>query len=239
LRPHVYQATWFFGLCGFGVALMAGGAYRVRIERLATRERRLQALVSARTRALEPADEMLSRFSYLGAGTGKANRRNLADSLELEWRRVRREGLPLSLVMIDIDHFKAYNDTYGHQKGDECLREVAQALRNGLHRPGDLVARYGGEEFALILPGTEAKGALAVAEALRSAVEGMAVPHAGSSSASVVTVSVGVGSAMPGDLSTSETLLREADKALYEAKRSGRNRVRLAGPRGEAASQPA
>jgi diguanylate cyclase (GGDEF)-like protein len=239
LEPHFYRAWWFSVLCALGTVLLAGAAYRVHIERLASRERRLQALVSERTRELEQANEMLSRFSYLDAVTGISNRRNFDDCLDLEWRRVRRDGLPLSLVMIDIDHFKSYNDTYGHQTGDDCLREVAQALRKSLHRPGDLVARYGGEEFALILPGTDAKGALAVAETLRAGIEGLAIPHAGSPTTRVVTVSVGIGSAAPGDHANSDSLLREADKALYESKRSGRNRVRLAGPRGEATTQSA
>jgi diguanylate cyclase (GGDEF)-like protein len=230
LRPHVYQARWFWALVGLLTVALAGAGYRLRISRLDARERKLAQLVSERTRDLEQANQMLSRFSYLDAVTGIANRRNFDDCLELEWRRVRREGTPLSLIMVDIDHFKAFNDTYGHQQGDECLRGVAQALRRSLHRPGDLCARYGGEEFAVLLPGTDAEGACQVAEGLRASVEGLGLVHASSAVAATVTVSVGVGTALSGDESTLQSLLRAADKALYESKKTGRNRVRLAPP---------
>src|SRR6202007_2469049 len=150
--------------------------------------------------------------SYLDAVTGIANRRNFDACLDLEWRRVRREGSPVSLIMVDIDHFKGFNDAFGHQKGDECLRAVAQTLRRSLHRPGDLCARYGGEEFGVILPGTDIEGAVAVAEGLRGAVEAMAIAQ-DESEPGVVTVSVGVAGAQPGDEASLESLLRAADKA--------------------------
>ena len=229
LKSHFYQTWWFIGLCGLGIVLLAGAAYGIRVSRLAANEQKLQQLVSERTRELEGVNKMLERFSYLDAVTGIANRRNFDDYLELEWRRVRREGAPLSLLMIDIDHFKLFNDTYGHPKGDECLKEVAQALRRALHRPGDLCARYGGEEFAVILPGTDAQGAAGVAESLRSSVESLGVAHEASST-SVVTISVGVGTATPGDQASAESLVSVADKALYDAKHSGRNLVRTAPP---------
>jgi diguanylate cyclase (GGDEF)-like protein len=228
LRPHLYQARWFWGLGGLLTLALAWAGHRWRIRRLDARERRLAQLVSERTRDLEQANQMLSRVSYLDAVTGIANRRNFDDCLELEWRRLRRLGGPLSLIMVDIDHFKAFNDTYGHQQGDECLKAVAQALRRSLHRPGDLCARYGGEEFAVILPGTTAEGALQVAEGLRASVEDLGLVHASSPAASTVTASVGVATALSGDESTTQSLLRSADKALYEAKRTGRNRVRVA-----------
>jgi diguanylate cyclase (GGDEF)-like protein len=238
LRPHFYQALWFYVLCIIGTLFLAGAAYWVRISRLAVREQRLAALVSDRTRELEQANQMLTRFSYLDAVTGVANRRNFDACLDLEWRRVRREGVPLSLLMVDIDHFKIFNDTFGHQQGDECLKAVAQTLRRSLHRPGDLCARYGGEEFGVILPGTDIEGAVAVAEGLRGAVEAMAIAQE-ESEPGVVTVSVGVAGALPGDDASLESLLRAADKALYDAKRSGRNRVGLAPPLEPAAPRPA
>jgi diguanylate cyclase (GGDEF)-like protein len=227
LRPHFYQARWFWALGGLLTLALAGAGHRWRIRRLDAREQKLAQLVSERTRDLEQANQMLSRFSYLDAVTGIANRRNFDDWLELEWRRVRREGTPLSLIMVDIDHFKAFNDTYGHQHGDECLKAVAQALRRSLHRPGDLCARYGGEEFAVILPGTDSEGALQVGEVLRASVEALGLVHASSPVAARVTISVGVGTALAGDETTPHDVLRAADKALYESKTAGRNRVCL------------
>ena len=227
LRPHFYQARWFHVLVLFALGALVFAAYQGRIRQLAARERLLASLVKDRTRELEQANQMLARFSYLDAVTGIANRRNFDDGLELEWRRLHREGGPLSLVMIDIDHFKAFNDTYGHQKGDECLKTVAEALRRALHRPGDICARYGGEEFGVILPGTDAAGAFAVAEGLRQSIEELAVPHAGSSVASVVTISVGVATIQPQEGGSGGALIESADQALYQSKRTGRNRVTL------------
>ena len=224
LKPHFYEARWFYALCVVGILLLAGAGYELRVGQLAARERKLNQVVSERTRELEQANQMLARFSYLDAVTGIANRRNFDACLDLEWRRVRREGAPVSLIMIDIDHFKGFNDAYGHQKGDDCLRAVAQTLRRTLHRPGDLCARYGGEEFAAILPGTDPAGAAAVAESLRASIEELAVPHSPLIKG-VVTISVGVGTAQAGDDATPESLIGSADKALYEAKHLGRNRV--------------
>jgi diguanylate cyclase (GGDEF)-like protein len=224
LKPHFYEARWFYALCAVATVLLAVAGYELRVGALAARERKLNQIVSERTRELEQANQMLARFSYLDAVTGIANRRNFDACLDLEWRRVRREGAPVSLIMIDIDHFKGFNDAYGHQKGDDCLRSVAQTLRRTLHRPGDLCARYGGEEFAVILPGTDPPGAAAVAESLRVSIEELAVPHSPLIKG-VVTISVGVGTAQAGDDATPESLIGSADKALYEAKHLGRNRV--------------
>jgi diguanylate cyclase (GGDEF)-like protein len=227
LRPHFYQARWFHVSLVFAVGGLAYGAYQMRIRQMAARERLLARLVKDRTRELEQANQMLARFSYLDAVTGIANRRNFDDGLELEWRRLLREGGPLSLVMVDIDHFKEFNDTYGHQKGDECLRVVAETLRRSLHRPGDLCARYGGEEFGVILPGTDAAGAMAVAEGLRQAIEDLGQAHAGSPVAPVVTISAGVATVQPKEGGMSAALVGAADQALYQSKRTGRNRVTL------------
>lgn len=189
-------------------------------------------------RALEAANEKLEQLSFLDGLTNIANRRRFDEFLAGEWRRAVREGVPLSLIFIDIDFFKAFNDHYGHEAGDEVLRRVATALSGILNRPADLVARYGGEEFVAVLPGTDAKGAAFIAERLRAAVEGLGIPHAASPVAPHVTVSLGVATLVPLRGSAPEALLAAADQALYQAKREGRNRVRsawsldLAEPRG-------
>ena len=154
--------------------------------------------------------------------TGLANRRMLDKTLDMEWRRAQRTGAPLSLIMIDIDHFKAFNDSYGHQAGDEALRQVAQAIKAHVRRPADLAARYGGEEFAVVLTETDAAGTRLLAEKIRSAVEHMEPANLATHK---LTVSLGACTryAKPGD--AQDQLISTADKALYQAKKRGRNRV--------------
>ena len=164
---------------------------------------------------LAGAIETLHRMSNTDALTGTANRRHFDDTLTLEWRRALRNTMPLSLVMVDIDYFKPYNDTYGHQAGDELLRRVAQTLQSRLHRAGDLVARYGGEEFAILLLGVDAQRAREVAERTRADVEALGD----------VTISAGVATVVPDRDMSPNDLVSAADAALYEAKRAGRNRV--------------
>jgi diguanylate cyclase (GGDEF)-like protein/PAS domain S-box-containing protein len=172
--------------------------------------------------------ELLHAQAYLDGLTGVANRRRFDEALAAEWRRCRREGVPLALLMIDIDQFKRFNDRYGHQAGDEALKAVAAALRMGLGRSSDMVARYGGEEFVCLLPDSDPAGAVVVGEALRAAVERLGIAHDDSSVASVVTVSVGVAAWIPDGDADPERLLAAADAALYAAKQGGRNRVRSA-----------
>jgi diguanylate cyclase (GGDEF)-like protein/PAS domain S-box-containing protein len=156
--------------------------------------------------------------------TGIANRRMFDETLEEEWRRAKRDAAPVSLLMIDIDHFKGLNDTLGHQRGDECLRQVADIISGEMLRPGDMVARYGGEEFAVILPKTSLEGALAVADRILTAVEAHSHGRIGSGSHGAVTVSIGAASS-EGNCADSASLITLADEALYQAKRAGRNRV--------------
>ncbi len=182
------------------------------------------------TRKLDEANRELTRLSSADGLTGIANRRRFDETLLKEWRRCARDGRPLTLLLMDVDFFKPFNDNYGHQVGDECLKAVARTLAETLHRPSDMVARYGGEEFAAILPDTDQTGARAVAEALREAVQGLAITHRFSAVSRVVTLSVGLACEYParGDDNGFVRLLKSADAALYEAKKNGRNRVEVA-----------
>ena len=177
---------------------------------------------------LAAASEELAKQASSDGLTGVANRRRLDETLDLEWRRAARDLRPLSFLMIDVDCFKAYNDHYGHQKGDQVLRAVAAAITQAVRRPGDLVARYGGEEFAVLLADTDAFGAAEVAEKARAAVERLGITHAGNLAASWVTVSIGIATIYPehqGIAVSQETLIATADAALYGAKRAGRNQA--------------
>jgi diguanylate cyclase (GGDEF)-like protein len=196
--------------------------------RLETRNDELaasNALLVEISRQLEAANRELERLSTTDPLTGIANRRRFHEVLDREWRRCQRDGAPISLVMIDVDCFKQYNDTYGHQKGDECLAAVAVSVRDALHRAGDFVARYGGEELVVVLPNVDAAAALAVGEQLCESVRRLAIPHERSSAAAVVTISAGVATALPDHAKTEGLLISTADEALYHAKRTGRNRA--------------
>jgi diguanylate cyclase (GGDEF)-like protein len=179
------------------------------------------------TNQLKAANKELHRLTLLDELTGIPNRRYFNTLLYQEWERAVREALPLSLIVIDIDYFKNYNDHYGHPKGDACLTQVARALQALTKRPGDLVARYGGEEFVVLLAHTDLKGAKVVAEALRQAVERLALEHARSPVYGRVTISVGVAATVPERGSAPDRLLAAADEAVYLAKAGGRNRVKV------------
>lgn len=169
----------------------------------------------------------LQSLSSIDDLTQLTNRRVFKEQLEREWYRALRSQHPLSLIICDVDYFKLYNDTYGHSQGDECLRQVAQALKRAIHRPGDVIARYGGEEFVFLLPETEADGALSLAQTARLNVEALQLPHAASQVSAYVTISMGVTSVIPSDSLSISTLVDTADMGLYEAKRKGRNQTVL------------
>ncbi len=177
---------------------------------------------------LAEAIKKLERLANYDALTGVANRRNFMDSYANEWKRGRRGDSSLSLIMIDVDFFKAYNDTNGHQAGDECLKRLALLLKGALPRSGDFLARYGGEEFIVILPNTDAQGCCSVAEKLREAVERAEIPHKASEISEFVTISLGCAGTVPNKHRNPEALIATADEALYKAKGSGRNCCRIA-----------
>lgn len=168
---------------------------------------------------------VLQRLMNSDGLTGLSNRRHFDEYMELEWRRSLREQSQLSLLMIDVDYFKTYNDTFGHLEGDEALRKVAASIRDASARPSDLPARYGGEEFALVLPNTSQGGARLVAEKLRMTVEALKIPHISPSEGSSLTISIGLATTTPTAGSNCRELISAADKGLYLAKNSGRNQV--------------
>ena len=190
-------------------------------------ERELEQRIALRTAELEVANQELAALSVTDSMTGIANRRRFDTALAEEWRRATRTGQPLALAMVDVDWFKRYNDHYGHQKGDDCLRQVARLLDAHLRRSGDVAARYGGEEFAFIAPNTDAPTAVGMAESFSRALVTMGIAHE-VSQFGCVTVSIGIAVVLPTDAQTPEFLLAQADQALYQAKDAGRNRVVLA-----------
>jgi diguanylate cyclase (GGDEF)-like protein len=191
------------------------------------RNRELEALVKARTHALEVAIDRLELESNTDWLTGISNRRNFERLLAQEWNRAIRTGLPLGLIILDVDHFKRFNDRYGHQAGDDCLRALARALTRTARRAGELVARYGGEEFVLLLPNTTEHHALRVARQIQLGVWSLSIQHA-DTAPGIVTCCLGVACLNPSEPQTSDELVGRADVALYRAKRTGRNCVVLA-----------
>jgi diguanylate cyclase (GGDEF)-like protein len=169
----------------------------------------------------------LERMVFVDGLTGIQNRRYFDDTSVQEWKRAARERTPISLLIADIDFFKLYNDTYGHQKGDDCLRKVAMALSSTLARSGDFVSRYGGEEFVAVLPNTDMVGVTAMAKNMRSSVIGLKIPHKSSTVSDNVTISLGGGSVVPPTKTEPSGLISLVDMALYAAKQDGRNRIKI------------
>ncbi|MES2318343.1 MAG: diguanylate cyclase [Pseudomonadota bacterium] len=185
------------------------------------------AVVRARVRTqltVKRQSDALRELTLTDSLTGVANRRAFDEALDAEWRRCARAEVPISLIMVDIDHFKNFNDAYGHQEGDVCLQQAGAAMRRAAMRPQDLVARYGGEEFAILLPHLDITGAEAVANKVLEEIAGMGIAHVRSSASPWVTVSMGVTSLTPSDRDDPGILVKTADALLYEAKAGGRNR---------------
>ncbi|MGK2859804.1 MAG: two-component regulator propeller domain-containing protein [Thermoanaerobaculia bacterium] len=223
VESYVWQQPLFIALAAVGVLLLLWGILRLRVRQLVEHRQELQLQVEQRTAELEAANQRLQHLSATDALTGVANRRRFDEALDAEWKRAFRHGEQLSILMVDVDHFKDYNDDFGHQQGDDCLKQIADAIAASPRRAGDIVARYGGDEFAVILPSTGREDAVAIAEATRVAMEGLDIRCR---SGLRLTLSIGVATAKPsaGDASKDE-LVAAADGAVYRAKKEGRNRT--------------
>jgi diguanylate cyclase (GGDEF)-like protein len=229
LNPYFYQTSLFYVVCliAGGLAVYLGIHFRLR--KIKAREHELESLVRDRTKQLEEANDALKLMADRDGLTEVANYRKLDAFLDHEWRMASRDRHVLSVIMIDLDYFKNYNDTYGHQAGDDCLKQVAFVLSNFARRVSDLVARYGGEEFMVVLGNnTPLHAAVALAEKMREAVEDLKIEHANSEVSDCVTISLGVASGIGDPKGDKSALIEAADQALYEAKREGRNRVKEA-----------
>lgn len=218
LKPFFTQTAffrWLVVLAGIGSIT---GLFFMLLRRTRARERRLEQLVNERTIQLQH----LARYDGL---TDLANHRTFHEHFQKEWAVASREKKPLSLIAADIDFFKPYNDSLGHLEGDNCLRKIAQAISAQVRRPADLAARTGGDEFFLLLPGTESKGALAMAQNIRAAVAALAIPHPASPVAAIVTISLGMATTIPAATIESNQFIARADQDLYQKKRQGRDRA--------------
>ncbi len=224
IAPHWYETGAFRALAILGAALALYSGYRVRVLRYQARQRELEAVVAERTRDLHAANRELERLASLDGLTQIPNRRSFDEALRGAWADHRRRGASLAVVVCDVDHFKAYNDAYGHPAGDQALRAVARALGGVLQRQTDLAARYGGEEFALLLRDSDVVGARRVAQEARLAVRALGLPHKESATAAVVTLSLGVAAMVPGAGEAHE-IVERADRELYRAKQEGRDRL--------------
>lgn len=223
LSLEVIQSSILILLASIGLSLTACYGN----ERNARLNFQYRELLNLEKDSLEARNNRLKTLASKDGLTGIANRRSFDERLQEEWQRAERSHTYLAVLLIDVDFFKPYNDFYGHQQGDECLQSLAKALDSAVGRVGDFVARYGGEEFVIILPNADTQHAFDFAEKVRQKIEALKLPHEKSPVSDVLTVSIGVASAIPGqgDYAESEILLRHADRALYQAKSDGRNRV--------------
>lgn len=231
ISPPWKRTPFAYALYALAALLLLFGIVKAYTIQLRHEQKRLEKLVALRTEELKRSNEELAKannsleqLSLTDALTQLPNRRNFELIFAQEWNRCVREPQPLSLLMIDIDFFKLFNDAYGHPQGDECLKKVAAAIKRSAPRAGDFPARIGGEEFIVILPHTPVAAAVKVAERVRSGVEALAIPHGGSTISPVVTITIGIATITPDREAASDDLLAAADQALYQAKKEGRNR---------------
>jgi diguanylate cyclase (GGDEF)-like protein len=213
-------------------AIIIGAFSNYLMENYLRRDFLNSILLESENQQLQKTSHELHRLSILDELTNLGNRRHFEFMLDQEWKRALRYQTPVSLIIFDIDFFKHYNDNYGHQVGDDCLRLVAEEIGRFARRPGDTSARYGGEEFVLLLSGTDLAQAATIAEECRACIESLEIPHDYSTVSNVVTVSAGVTSMVPDDDASRKVLVEAADKALYRAKSEGRNNVALGSLKG-------
>lgn len=222
-------ASWMIAHSGISIPYgLANGGEIYPMTRLEERKRELEQMIEARTQQLAEANRQLEILSNTDGLTSIGNRRYFDRVLQEEWNRGHRAANPLALIMLDIDHFKLFNDHYGHLAGDACLQRLAQALCQSGRRAGELIARYGGEEFVVLLPNADTRAALDTARHMQQTLVELAIPHA-HTSPGIITVSLGVTSMIPGNDYSPVELVRQADAALYQAKQSGRNCIRSYG----------
>lgn len=220
--PYLLYVLFLTG-CAVALCLLA----QYSIDRTNRREFLQRVLIHRKNHQLERLNARLRDLAEVDSLTGIANRRTFDQVLDEEWRRARRRGYSLALLMCDIDFFKAYNDAFGHPQGDKCIQQVAKTLKQMVHRPGDLVARYGGEEFAVVLPALDSEEAANVARHICQGVRELKLSHPLSQAHEHVTISVGVAAIVPDRHTRASDLVGWADEALYQAKKTGRNQVRI------------
>jgi len=236
VQPTVESFSWTTLVAYVSLFFALGGAllllYWLRTYRLVKRQEDLERLVAERTselartnQKLDAANRELQALAHQDGLTGLANKRYFSAKYHEEYARARRSGKPLSMIMIDVDCFKSYNDNNGHLAGDDCLKQVAGAIRQSVGRSTDLAARYGGEEFVIMLPETTGDQAFELAEKIRCRIAELDIPHENSEAAAFVTASFGVATLVPDGRQLPDALIAQADIALYRAKRAGRNRV--------------
>ncbi len=227
LKPSFYQTRSFYLLCLSIATLALFLIWQISVYQLKMRERRLTKIVNEKTKALKQANKILHTLATSDGLTGVANRRRFEEFLTDEWHRAIRFKTEISLILIDIDYFKLYNDNYGHKAGDECLKKVAFALNQIVKRPTDIVARYGGEEFVIVLGGTDSEGAVNIAEQAVSNVASLKIPHGKSKASEYITISVGISTTFAKAGMTDSDLVNASDMALYQAKENGRNQIHI------------
>ncbi|MCP5019515.1 MAG: diguanylate cyclase [Ketobacter sp.] len=219
----------FLSVGAIGLCLLA----QYSSDRSSRREFLQKLLIHRKNQQLKKLNSRLKDLAEVDPLTGIGNRRSFDQVLDEEWRRARRRGYNLAILMCDIDFFKSYNDSFGHQQGDLCIQQVAQCMKQTVRRPGDLVARYGGEEFAVILPALDKEEAANVARVICQSVRDLRIPHPTSHANEFVTISVGVAAVLPDEESVASDLVGLADEALYLAKKNGRNRIQVYRPAAE------